>query len=346
MLTIGYYVHHHGRGHLARALAIASHQPARFRLLGTGLAGLTGEIPYLELSTDLPDATTCFDAYAACPGNLHYAPLGNSGIRSRMATLAGWIAQAKPDLIVCDVSVEVGMLARLTATPTAYVRLNGERTDPAHLEAFRSAKILLAPFHPALDDPETPAWVRRKTAYFPGITTIKSNRPLAANIILVVNGAGGEMLCGEAIAAAARAVPRYRWRTIGAASTPASAPENLTMLGWTSDAEAEISNAAIIIGGAGDGLVSAVIATGKPFLCLPQTRPFNEQVLKAKRLQALGAAILLETWPQATEWPGFIDLALALDPTRLAALHDPEGAKKAFEFLTSGFSADLLKCQD
>ena len=345
MPAIGYYVHHHGRGHLSRAMAIAGHQPERFRLLGTGLAGLTGAIPCLELSSDLPDAKTCFDAYAACPGALHYAPLGNGGIRSRMATLAGWIAQAKPELIVCDVSVEVAMLARLTATPTAYVRLNGDRTDPAHLGAFRSANALLAPFHPELDDPETPAWIRRKTAYFPGITTIKTNRPAAADIILVVNGAGGERLCGEAIAAAARAVPRYRWRTIGAASAPASLPENLTMLGWTSAAEAEISNAALIIGGAGDGLVSAVIATGKPFLCLPQARPFKEQVSKAKRLQALGAAILLETWPRPTEWPGFIDLALALEPTRLAALHDPEGAKKAFAFLTSGCSGDWLKCQ-
>ncbi len=331
---IGYYVHHQGQGHLARATAIAQIQPERFVLLGSMLTGQSGAFATLELQCDLPDAATYFDAYATHPGSLHYAPLGNAGLRHRMATLAGWIEQAKPVLMVCDVSVEVAMLARLMATPVVYVRLNGNRNDPAHLEAFRSATALLAPFHRALDDPETPDWVRRKTAYFPGITPLNPSPAPARNVILVVNGGGGEALDGEAIAAAARATPAFRWRGIGAISTPEIPPENLAIRGWVADAASEIANASVILGAAGDGLVSAVIAAARPFLCLPQPRPFDEQISKAARLQALGAAITLPVWPEPGAWPALIDRAMALNPACLAALHDPDGARKACEFLT------------
>ncbi len=342
--AIGYYVHHQGRGHLARALAIACQQPERFVLLGTGLSGNTQDVAALELASDLPDAATWFDNDGAAPRSLHYAPLGNAGIRNRMAVLANWIERTRPGLIVCDVSVEVAMLARLTATPTVYVRLNGNRTDLAHAEAFRNATALIAPFHAALDDPETPAWIRRKTAYLPGITTIKAGHLPATDVILVVNGAGGEALNGEAIAAAAIANPHFAWRTIGPVSAVAGMPANLTMLGWIADTSAELANAAIIVGAAGDGLVSAVIAAQKPFICLPQPRPFEEQHFKARRLQALGAAVALETWPDAGAWAGVIEQALRLEPSRLHALHDPDGARKAFDFLTSDVSQSLSSC--
>ncbi len=331
---IGYYVHHQGRGHLARATAIASLQPERFVLLGAMRKAQSGALATLDLPCDLPDAATYFDAYASHPGCLHYAPLGNAGLRQRMAALAGWIGQAKPALMVCDVSVEVAMLARLMATPVAYVRLNGNRNDPAHLEAFQSAASLLAPFHPALDDPETPDWVRRKTAYFPGIISLKPAPAAAKNIILVVNGAGGEALDGNAIAAAARAMPAFQWRGIGDISAPERPPENLKIRGWVADAASEIANATVIVGAAGDGLVSAVLAAARPFLCLPQPRPFDEQHAKAARLQALGAAITLPAWPEPGAWPALIDRAMALNPACLSALHDPDGARKACDFLT------------
>ncbi len=332
---IGYYVHHQGRGHLARALAIARYQPECFVLLGSGLAGQTGDVRFIELAADLPDPATYFDDYARHSASLHYAPLGHAGIRNRVAALTAWIARAQPALIVCDVSVEIAMLARLTGTPAVYVRLNGDRGDPPHCEAFRAAKALLAPFHAELDDPATPAWVREKTAYFPGIATSNRAGLSAADIILVVNGAGGEELDGETIASAARAMPAWRWRVIGPASAPLGLPANMTILGWIEHAEAEIADATVIVGAPGDGLVGAVIAAKKRFLALPQPRPFNEQHAKASRLAALGAAIALQAWPPAEAWPALIERALSLDLSPLKALHDPDGAKKACNFLTS-----------
>jgi hypothetical protein len=329
MPVIGYYVHHQGRGHLHRALAIATCAPGRFTLLGTGLAGQTGAVAALDLPPDEPDAGTMFDAV---PDSLHYAPLRHAGICRRMALLAAWIDQAAPAVMVCDVSVEIAMFARLMAVPTIYVRLNGDRSDAAHLDAFRGAQALLAPFHEALDDERTPDWVRRKTTYCPGITQAAPARAVAAATILVVGGAGGAPLDGPAIAAAARATPGYRWRVIGH-RTAADDPDNVVFLGWVDDAAAEIAGAAVIVGAAGDGLVNAVIAGGKPFICLPQPRPYGEQAAKAARLAARGAAITLAAWPADAAWPGLIARALAMDTRHLAALHDPAGAQRAADFI-------------
>ena len=81
--------------------------------------------------------------------------------------------------------------------------------------------------------------------------------------------------------------------------------------------------AAVLVGGAGDGLVAEAAALAKPFLCLPEPRPFGEQTLKAQRLAELGAACVLPEWPAAADWPGLLDRALALDPARIGALHAP-----------------------
>jgi hypothetical protein len=329
---IGYYVHHQGRGHLARALAIARHAPGRFTLIGSGLAGRTGDVPCLELAPDLPDAATLFDP-GTQPQSLHYAPLHHAGLRERMAALAGWIAAARPALLVCDVSVEVAMLARLLATPTVYVRLPGVRDDPAHLEAFRSARALLSPFHEELEDPQIPGWLRAKIFYGPGITEPPAARRPAAETILVVSGAGGAPFSGEEIAAAAAATPGYRWCAIGAVTPVRNPPANFSHRGWVDDAAALIAGAGVVIGAGGDGLVGAVIAAGRPFICLPQKRPYGEQEATAARLQVLGAAVSLRAWPPAAAWPGLIAQASALDLSRLTALHDPRGACKAAAFL-------------
>lgn len=335
---IGYYVHHHGDGHRQRALAIAQAAPhGRFTLIGTGLAGRTEGIPCLDLPDDRLTASSAFDGHDDAkdrPQALHYAPSHHDGVRNRAALITDWIARERPSLIVVDVSVEIAMLARLAATPTVYVRLGGRRDDTAHLEAFRGARAILAPFHGELDDPDMPEWVRAKTRFCPGLTA--ASRPVEAGCpgtILVVYGKGGAGGDGEALAAAARALPGTNWRVIGPVSHPRSSPDNLAILGWVEDADGEIARAGLVVGAAGDGLVNAVIAIGRRFICLPEPRPFDEQIAKANRLAALGAAIVIERWPDASDWPLLLAAARDLDPGVLSRLHDRDGARHAADFL-------------
>jgi predicted glycosyltransferase len=345
---IGYYVHHHGDGHRRRALAIAHAAPARFTLIGTGLAGRTDGVDCLDLPDDRPVGNSGFDGSDAAycrPLALHYAPLDHDGVRRRTALLASWIAQARPSLMVIDVSVEIAMLARLAATPTVYVRLGGMRHDAAHFEAFRGARTLMSPFHRDLDEPSTPDWVVAATRFCPGLTKAQ---PASARrgTVLVVYGAGGPGGSGDELAQAARATPDLQWRAIGPVSQPRDQPRNLDLRGWIEDADSEIAAAGVVIGAAGDGLVNAVIAAGRPFICLPQSRPFEEQHSKARRLEALGATLVLERWPDASAWPGLIAAAASLSPSALSRLHDPDGPRKTAQFLIATANGGMAYAND
>lgn len=327
---IGYYVHHHGAGHRTRADAIAAAIDWPMPLLGTGI-GEAG----IDLCDDRP-VTGGFDGMDGAgtrPDALHYAPVDHEGVRLRVARMTQWIAQARPALMVVDVSVEVAMLARLASVPTVYVRLNGDRSDPAHLDAFRGAHALLAPFHPDLETPSTPAWVREKTQYFPGITAAVPDEAPSEGRILVVIGRGGLPGDGERIACAARACPDMQWRAIGPVTPPSERPPNLDLAGWVDDPAREIAQAAVVIGAAGDGLVGAVLAADRPFLCMPQDRPYAEQHATAQALERLGAAIVLPDWPSPETWPTLIGKAQAMPSAARRKLHDPHGAENAAHWI-------------
>lgn len=328
---IGYYVHHHGDGHRQRALAIANANPGRFVLLGTGLAGRTGAVRAIDLPDDrMPGAPfDGIDSTMSRPEALHYAPLNHEGVRARMGLIAQWIAEARPAAMVTDVSVEVAMFARLCATPVAFVRLSGRRDDAAHCEAYRAASMLIAPFARQLDDVALPRWIRDKTVYCPGIVATRPAlvEPVSGRV-LVVAGKGGAPFDGNRLAAAAIATPRHHWRVIGPATVPDRCPDNLEFAGWVNDAPVEIAAAQIVVGAAGDGLVNAVIANLKRFVCLPEARPFDEQLQKARALQTAGAGIVLEQWPNPDRWETILAEAMRLDGTPLAALGDPDGAAK------------------
>ncbi|KAK0332487.1 hypothetical protein LTR94_024638 [Friedmanniomyces endolithicus] len=274
----------------------------------------------VDLADDRPIEHLSFtgmDGTLNRPNALHYAPYYVTGVRDRISMIARWIAEYEPDLMVIDVSVEVAMLARLAATPVVYVRLSGRRDDRAHLDAFRGAEHLLAPWHEDLEDVATPDWVRRKTRYF----APQSNRRPApcANKVLVVTGRGGAERDGRALAAAARATPEWCWVCVGPVSET-SLPPNLIVKGWVGDVAGEIEGCDVVIGGAGDGLINEVLSSGRPFICLPEHRAYGEQVSKAQGLECAGAAIIRADWPQAHLWPKLLDQALALSPKASDAL--------------------------
>jgi hypothetical protein len=321
---IGYYVHHHGAGHLNRARIIRDAMSLPVTLLGTGIEseGIALADDRLGASFDGQDQT------ANRPKTLHYAPLDHEGIRNRVGRITQWIADARPSLMIVDVSVEVAMLARLTSVPVLYVRLNGQRSDPAHLEAFRGAQALIAPFAQAMENPATPDWVRAKTYYAPGLSSDGPVLGAQNDTVLVIIGKGGTSLMAEAIADAARSCPDRTWRVVGNLSTPSDCPRNLVFAGWTDNMAEEVAKASVVVGAAGDGVVSLVMAADRPFVCIPEQRPFGEQHATASGLQRMGAATVCPAWPDAQEWPATLSAALALDPKGRRALNDPQAAKR------------------
>jgi predicted glycosyltransferase len=331
---IGYYVHHQGEGHRQRALAIADAAGGRVTLLGTGLAERNRGFPCVDLPDDRMWSGFDGDDHVSRPSSLHYAPIDHDGIRQRVARMTQWIATAKPGLLIVDVSVEVAMLARLASVPTVYVRLSGHRHDRPHLEAFEGAAMLLAPFHADLDDERTPAAIRQKTFYAPGIVDIHRPSVIEKDVILVVLGRGAPPSDGELWAEAASAVPAMTWRVIGPCRAPRKSPSNLELRGWVEEAGLMVASAAVVVGGAGDGLVASVIAHRRPFICIPEPRPFQEQISQAKRLSELGASITCMARPSPNHWPDLVRRALALKPDALARLDDWGGVHHVVSWLS------------
>lgn len=334
---IGWYVHHQGAGHLHRARAVAAHLRRPCTVIGT-LAGLDHDgLTVLDLPDDRPlqddNGFSGRDGEADRPEAFHYAPLNHPGLRRRMARMAEWAEATDPALLVVDVSVEVALFARLLSVPTVVVRLAGDRTDRPHLEAFRSATAVLAPFPQALESPQTPDWVRAKTVYAGFLGDTAPDRVSTGEDIAVVFGRGGDGGDLTALAAAARAVPNRRWQVYGPVSGHTEIPQNLHLHGWVSDIAARAASAAVLVGGGGDGLVALASALGKPFICLPEPRAYGEQTGKAEALQRLGAALTRDKFPSAEEWPGLVNEALALDISVITRLHDPEAVPQCAAFL-------------
>lgn len=320
---VGYYVHHHGHGHWRRAQAIAECLSCPVTLIGSALPPLPAPLQRLDLPGDTAPGMQV-ESFAT----LHYAPLAVDGLRQRMALLAQWLDAHWPCLLVVDVSVEVALLARLLGVPTIYLRQHGQRDDPAHLQAYACATTLLAPWPPFMEclageaDGNAAAVVQR-TQYSGWLSRYPQGRQAAPEKgrVLVIIGQGGTAIIVEMLHSMARACPDHHFRVAGLASGlsadhTALMPGNLLDLGHLPEPLDELCRAEVVIGSAGDGVVSEAARLGCRYIAVAEPRPFDEQLVQARRLNALGLAIGLDAWPQPEQWPPLLEQARALDPQK------------------------------
>ncbi|WP_296249861.1 hypothetical protein [Pseudomonas sp. UBA4194] len=311
---LGYYVHHHGAGHAMRALAIARHLNCDVTLIGSQLPDvpMPANVRTLPLPGDTAPGMNV-ESFAT----LHYAPLAVAGLRERMGLLADWMRQAWPCVLVVDVSVEVAMLARLFGVPCVYMRQHGLRCDPAHLQAYASASMLLAPYPAPMEASDTPAWMIDKTCHSGWISRFATHAGGAScerqGRVLVLVGQGGTAFSTVALAEIALACPGFDFRVAGPLTrTAAPLPANLQLLGRLPDPLEQLLEAEIVVGSAGDNVLAEVASLGKRYIAIAENRPFDEQVIQAQQLTRLGVAIGLPAMPDAALWPELLQAARAL----------------------------------
>lgn len=300
---IGYYIHHHGYGHLARAVSISAH-------LQRPVTALTSRTvpqshPFAEIIKLPRDDDALVVSEPTAHGALHWAPHHDPGYSARMQALARWVADAQPEACVVDVSVEVAMFLRLLGVPVIVVALPGERTDSAHVLVHRVADHILAAWPGALNSPHWLLPHAGKTSYVGGVSRFEGRtRPPKRHDsdegrVLVLGGAGGGF--GDQTTH----LPDATWQVLGGETGP-----------WVEDPWTEICAADVVVSHAGQNSIADLAAAGRPAVVIPQPRPFGEQQATAEVLSRHGLAVTSAGWPSPEDWPQMLHRARSIDTTQ------------------------------
>ncbi len=314
-LRIGWYIHHHGGGHLARMLSIAEHLDAEISCFSS--LPQPDRLPahcswtLLDRDDDTREGTfSPADSDPTVDGLLHWAPLGHAGHLSRLSVITAALAQAPVDVFVVDVSVEVSLLVRLLGIRTVVIAQPGQRDDAAHQLGYRTATTIVAPWPRALLQPAHLDRVADKTVYTGGISRYEHRmRPSAAlagaerRDVILLGGRGGSNASSVAVDEAA-AASGYRWRILGA--TPDAA--------WSSDPWEDLLSARVVVAWAGQNSIADLAAANAAAVIIPQDRPFDEQLDTARAVDRAGLAVVATRWPATDAWPQLLARADGLRP--------------------------------
>jgi hypothetical protein len=309
---IGWYVHHHGRGHLGRLLAIAPHLDSEVLCFSSFAepAGLPANCTWIQLDRDdTPEPETGGPLSSRDPdagGLLHWAPLLHTGHRRRLTTIATVLESTPVTAFVVDVSAEVALYVRLLGIPTVLITQPGDRDDDAHSLAFQVATKIIAPWPGELLRPaHLDAYER--VVYVGGISRFDDRpvAPVSRSGILVLGGAGGTDVTAASIDAAETATG-HSWSALGVPGRAGGA--------WSADPWDDLGRAEIVVSWAGQNSVADLAAANVRAVVIPQTRPFAEQVQTATAIGRAGLAVVEPSWPSADAWPEILDRARALTP--------------------------------
>ncbi|MGB3775039.1 MAG: hypothetical protein WA951_07245 [Leeuwenhoekiella sp.] len=313
---IAYYAHQHGSGHANCAQLFAEASPEQVIIFTSYAFSFSSGTQVVFLPSEDPDGTAAPSDTYDLPGYLHYSPVGQQSIQQRSAVLLNECIAKDVKLLIIDVSVEIAALARASSIPYAFVRLQGKRSDMAHLEAFRGAVFLLAYYPEALEMSETPKWVRDKTIYlgflsrFPCLEIETGSKRL--DTIAVLSGSGGNL---GLTAILPRLFKRFRHSKIDVFGDykEMNISETVQYHGHRSDIYEYLKNADAIVTSCGLNTISELLHLKKTIIAIAEERPYQEQVCFLEQLIKEG---LVSTTAFAMENSDAAILNSIKDPSR------------------------------
>jgi hypothetical protein len=332
--VIGYYVHHQGRGHLHRTLAVAAELTGPVTVLSSLPRPAGCRLPWVELARDDLGSGRGRDVEAG--GTLHWVPRGDDGIAVRAGQVVEWVVRERPRAFVVDVSVEVALLVRLTGTTVVVSAMPGDRSDRPHRTAYDLADRLVAPWPQALGVQRwDPAW-EAKTSFVGGISRFDGRVPATRprppgsgprrGLLLWGSGAGDAD--DRRLRGLVAATPGWDWQVAGIG--PRLGPDEV----W-----AALGRADVVVTHAGQNAVAEVSAARAPAVVVADDRPFGEQHATAAALRRGDVAVALDQWPDDDQWPALLDRALALGGAgwrRWSTGHGARSAAAAIEACAAG----------
>lgn len=312
-MVIGWYVHHHGYGHVARFLAVSPHlhEPVVAFSSMRRPAGLSPEVEWIELPPDadsFEDADgTIVDPRHAEPtarGHLHWAPHGHPGHRARLAAIAATADDRDLRVLVVDVSAEVVAFGRLLGLHTVAVTQPGERTDLPHALAYALADRIVAPWAHGAVSTTGLAEHADRVMWTGGISRY-DGRP--------DDGARDErsvLLLGRVLDDDIREEATDRLRARGWEVTAIGHDEASRI----DDPWPLLTRSTVVVSAAGQNSVADLAASGSRAVVISQDRPFDEQHHTADALGRWGLARRADQTVSADDLVTLVERAAGDDP--------------------------------
>ena len=128
---IAFFVHHQGRGHANRTMALASEfsreRPVSVLTAGPHLFyGFSRDIEIVPLPDMIGAGVPTPRLYAEpTPQVMHCVPLGLSEMRATMRAILDHLDDRGTGLFVVDVSAEIALLSRIASVPCVQIRMHG-----------------------------------------------------------------------------------------------------------------------------------------------------------------------------------------------------------------------------
>ena len=321
---LGFYVHHHGSGHLTRTLLMAKYLNVPVKILCSKEkpALLPKNVDYVQLPLDTDEPAMS----GTSPGFLHYAATQSPAINTRMRIIAEACRDIR--LLVVDVSVEVTLLARLLSVPTLVTLMHGDRSDTAHHLAYESAHGLLAPYPLLIEQPDLPLWIKRKTTYVGCYskslgrerirqTEAKREIDVRGKTAVVSTSLGGTGVPAESIAKLARKSPEWTWVIVGLMDNTDTLPSNVRVVGVVDDIWPYLCAADVVIGSGGYNMITEIGSANKPAILIPEERPYNEQL---QNILCLERASIITTFADMDEFSDADNIPEILETARTKPL--------------------------
>ena len=191
-------------------------------------------------------------------------------------------------------SAEVTLLSRLHGVPVVSVVLPGDRSDPAHLLAYRVSDALVATWPQEAREVATglPDDVAQRIDHVGGLSrwevSARRGPTRSPGRVTVLAGAGGTLTRPAQVAAAKREARDWRWTVL--ASPPLGT--------WLRDPDPVLRGSDVIVTHAGQNAVAEVAAVRRPAIVIPEPRPHGEQQATARALaDGPWPVTVLPAWP-------------------------------------------------
>lgn len=287
---IGWYVHHHGWGHVTRLLAVRPHLLDQVTVFSSmpRPSALPLETRWIPLPSDSDPVARPGGAYldaaqlgdVTAGGSLHWAPVGHPGHRARLALIADWVARHPVSAFVVDVSVEVTVFARLLGVPTVVFAQPGERTDAAHRLGYDLADRIIAPWAPDTIEAVALRSREHRLHRVGGISRYdgraRADEPDPRRVLFL-----GRTLDPARLRTATGLLQADGWRV----DTAGTRDDDRTDDVWPI-----LCRAAVVVSAAGQNAVADLAASRARAVVIAQERPFGEQEHTARVLSARGLA--------------------------------------------------------